>query len=52
MNVFGRQVVTGAVWALIGLSADAEVCDLARFYHGESAYLGSHDAALRAMVPP
>ncbi|MER8830498.1 glycosyltransferase family 4 protein [Mesorhizobium sp. M0938] len=37
---------------LIDLSADPEVRDLARFYHGGSAYLGSYDTALRAMIPP
>lgn len=37
---------------LIDLSTDREVRDLARFYHGGSAYLGSYDAALRAMIPP
>ncbi|RWO92528.1 hypothetical protein [Mesorhizobium sp.] len=32
---------------LIDLSADREVCDLARFYHNGSAYPGPYYAALR-----
>ncbi|TIO29712.1 glycosyltransferase family 4 protein [Mesorhizobium sp.] len=37
---------------LIDLSTDRDVRNLARFYHGGSAHLGSYDAALRAMIAP
>lgn len=36
---------------LIDLSTDREVRDLSRFYKGGSAYLGSYETALRAMIP-
>ncbi|TPN50149.1 MULTISPECIES: glycosyltransferase family 4 protein [unclassified Mesorhizobium] len=36
---------------LIDLSSDYDVRDLARFYKGGREYLGSYEAALRAMLP-